>query len=90
MEGERGTQVCVTCLEQCVAACLEFGRRSCLPSLLLSLLLSHLHRNVQLDLIREAEGKSNWAWDQQPPYGDRPSSCDLIDPGGKQQTVFNN
>ncbi len=29
-----------------------------------SLLLSHLHRNVQLDLIREAEGKSNWAGDQ--------------------------
>lgn len=72
MDGERGRQVCVTCLEQCVAACLKFGSSSSLPPLFFSLLVSHLHRNVQLDLIREAEGKSNWAWDQKHPYGDRP------------------
>lgn len=85
MDGERGGQVCATRLEQCVATCLKFGSSSPLPPLFFSLLLSHLHRNVQLDLIREAEGKSNWAWDQKPPYGDRPGSCDLIDPRGRQQ-----
>lgn len=82
--GERRRQACVTCLEQCVAACLKFGSSYTLPLLLLSLLLFHLHRNVQLDLIREAEGKSNRAWDQKPIWG-QAWSCDLINLGGRQQ-----
>lgn len=64
----------MTCLKQC----LKFGNSSPFPPLFFSLLLSHLHRKVQLALIREAEGKSNWARDQKHPYGDRLSPATLL------------
>lgn len=74
MEWKKGRHVCVTCLK----LCLRFGNSSSFPPLFFSLLLSHLHRKVQLALIREAEGKSNWAWDQKHPYGDRLSPATLL------------
>lgn len=74
IDGERGGQICVTCLKQC----LKFGNSSSFPPLFFSLHLSHLHRNVQLALIREAEGKSNWARDQKLPYGDRLGPATLL------------
>lgn len=85
MDGERGRQVCVTCLEQCVAACLKFGSSSSLPPLFFSLLLSHLHRNVQLDLIREAGGEIKLGVGPKASIWGQAWSCNLIDPGGRQQ-----
>lgn len=74
MDGGRRGQVCATCRERE----LMFGISSSYPPLLFSLHLSHLHRNVQLALIREAEGKSKWARDQKLPYGDRLGPATLL------------
>lgn len=74
MDGGRRGQVCATCRERC----LMFGVSFSFPPLFFSLHLSHLHRNVQLALIRKAEGKSKWARDQKLPYGDRLSRATLL------------
>lgn len=85
MDAEIERQVCVTCQEQCVAACLKFGSSYALSPSILSLLLSHLHRNVQLDLIREAKGKIKLGVGPNDSIWGQAWSCDPIDLGGRQQ-----
>lgn len=75
-EGKQGRQVCVTCLELCM-----FGSSSNFPPLI----PPHLHRNVQLDLIREAQGEIKLGVRPKYSIWGQAWSCDLIDPRGRQQ-----